>query len=138
MNQCLLCHLELVPNQTVILSNEHCMFLQLEEAREKGIQLEGAGIIVPKIHRETAFDLTEEEWKATYVLLQEVKQYLDEHYQPSGYNLGWNCGEIAGQHIPHAHFHVLPRYEDEPLAGKGIRYMFKGEQNKRNGSLIKS
>ena len=135
MSQCQLCHLELFPAQTVILSNEHCMFLQLEEAREAGVQLEGAGIIVPKIHRETAFDLTKEEWHATYELLQEVKQYLDEHYRPSGYNLGWNCGEIAGQHIPHAHFHVLPRYEDEPLAGKGIRYMFKGEKNKRNMNL---
>lgn len=135
MNQCTLCHLELFPTQTVILSNEHCMFLQLEEARKKGVQLEGAGIIVPRIHRETAFDLTKEEWHATYELLQEVKQYLDEYYQPSGYNLGWNCGEIAGQHIPHAHFHVLPRYEDERLAGKGIRYMFKGDKNKRNVSL---
>ena len=88
------------------------MFLQLEEARKKGVRLEGAGIIVPKIHR-----------------------YLDGQYQPSGYNLGWNCGEIAGQHIPHAHFHVLPRYEDEPLARKGIRYMFKGEKNKRKTRL---
>ena len=65
------------------------MFLQLEEAREKGVRLEGTGIIVPKIHRETAFDLTKEEWLATYELLQDVKQYLDEQYQPSGYNLGF-------------------------------------------------
>lgn len=130
MEQCLLCHLELVPSQNVILSNEYCMFLQLDEAREKGVQLEGAGIIVPKIHRETAFDLTKEEWNATYELLQKVKQYLDELYEPSGYNLGWNCGEVAGQHITHAHFHVLPRYKEEALAGKGIRYMFKAEKIK--------
>lgn len=133
MDNCLLCNLDLDPAQTVILSNEYCMFLQLEQARQKGIQLEGAGIIVPKIHRETAFDLTVEEWNATHTLLQEVKKYLDEHFQPDGYNLGWNCGEIAGQHIPHAHLHVLPRYDNEPLAGKGIRYMFKGELNIRNG-----
>jgi len=132
MNECQLCHLEIMPTQTIMMENEHCMFLQLEDARKKGMPLEGAGIIVPKIHRETAFDLTIEEWNATYELLQEVKQYLDEVYEPSGYNLGWNCGEIAGQHIMHAHFHVLPRYKDESLAGKGIRYMFKGEKNKRN------
>jgi histidine triad (HIT) family protein len=108
------------------------MFLQLENAQTKGIQLEGAGLIVPKIHRETAFDLTLEEWNATNTLLQEIKRYLDEKHQPQGYNLGWNCGEVGGQHIFHARFHVLPRYRDEPLAGKGIRYMFKSKENHRN------
>lgn len=131
MSQCPLCQLELMPTQTIVMSNDHCLFLQLEEAREEGLPLEGAGIIVPKMHRETVFDVTKEEWVATYDLLQAAKQYVDELYRPDGYNLGWNCGEIAGQHIPHAHFHVLPRYGDEELAGKGIRYLFKGEGNKR-------
>lgn len=45
------------------------MFLQLDQARIKGVQLEGAGIIMPKIHREIAFDLSAEEWNATYKLL---------------------------------------------------------------------
>lgn len=131
MKDCIFCNLELEPTQKVILSNEYCMFLQLEQAQEKGIQLEGAGLIVPKKHRETAFDLTIEEWNATYTLLKDVKNYLDKRYHPQGYNLGWNCGEIGGQHIFHSHFHVLPRYEDEPLAGKGIRYIFKSADNKR-------
>ncbi|MBO1001225.1 HIT family protein [Pseudogracilibacillus auburnensis] len=131
MKDCIFCNLELEPNQNIMLSNDHCMFLQLEQAQIKGNQLEGAGLIIPILHRETAFDLTLEEWNATYTLLQDVKKYLDEKYKPQGYNLGWNCGEIGGQHIFHSHFHVLPRYEDEPLAGKGIRYMFKGAENKR-------
>lgn len=131
MKDCIFCNLELEPNQNIILSNDHCMFLQLEQAQIKGNQLEGAGLIIPILHRETAFDLTLEEWNATYTLLQNVKKYLDEKYKPQGYNLGWNCGEIGGQHIFHSHFHVLPRYEDEPLAGKGIRYMFRGAENKR-------
>lgn len=131
VKDCVFCHPELEPNQSIIFSNKHCMFLQLKQFRIKGIQLAGAGLIVPKKHRETAFDMTREEWDATYTLLHEVKKYIDENYQPQGYNIGWNCGEVGGQHIFHAHFHVLPRYEGEPLAGKGIRYMFKGNKNKR-------
>jgi histidine triad (HIT) family protein len=76
--------------------------------------------------------LTQEEWEVTYILLQEVKQYIDEKHEPKGLNLGWNCGEVGGQHIFHAHFHIIPRYKDEPFAGKGIRYMFKGNENQRN------
>ncbi|MFB5763701.1 HIT family protein [Paenibacillus medicaginis] len=128
---CIFCNSELEPRDNEILSNEHCRFLQLEEAREKGSILEGAGVIVPKHHRETAFDLTPEEWEATYTLLQQAKAHIDKLYQPDGYNIGWNCGETAGQHIMHAHLHVLPRYNDEPMAGKGIRYVFKSALNER-------
>lgn len=131
INDCAFCHPEREPNQRIILSNDYCMFLQLKQAEIKGSQLEGAGIIVPKRHRQTAFDMTREEWDATYTLLQEVKKHLDEKHRPQGYNLGWNCGEVGGQHIFHAHLHVIPRYEDEPLAGKGIRYMFKSKENLR-------
>lgn len=136
MNTCLFCNPELESNQKIVFSNELCMFLQLTESQVRGSQLEGAGVIVPKIHRETAFELTVKEWGATYSLLKEVKCYIDKKYKPQGYNLGWNCGEIAGQHIFHAHFHVLPRYSDEPFAGKGIRYLFKGAENKRYGSKV--
>lgn len=132
MKDCIFCNPELDTNQKVVLSNEHCMFLQLEQANIKGSQLEGAGLIVPKEHRETAFDLTSVEWNATFSLLQDVKKYLDEKHQPQGYNLGLNCGEIGGQHIFHSHFHVIPRFVDEPLAGKGIRHLFKSLGNKRN------
>ncbi|GAA0492445.1 hypothetical protein GCM10008986_18480 [Salinibacillus aidingensis] len=85
---CVFCYPELEPKQRVIMSNEYCMFVQLEDVQTKGCQLEGAGLIVPRQHRETVFDLTKEEWMATYDLLQDVKDYLDRNHQPQGYNLG--------------------------------------------------
>lgn len=131
MKECVFCNLELEPSQQIILSNEYCLFLQLRPFKKKGSQLVGSGVIVPRKHRESVFDLTKDEWEATYSLLQEVKQFIDETHKHQGYNLGWNCGEVGGQNIFHAHFHVIPRFADEPLAGKGIRYMFKGEENQR-------
>ncbi|MBM6617990.1 HIT family protein [Bacillus suaedaesalsae] len=131
---CVFCHLELVPDQNILFSNEHCIFIQLDSVQIKGSILEGSGLIIPKQHRETAFDLTREEWDATYSLLHEVKAYIDESHKPQGYNLGWNCGDVAGQHVFHAHFHVIPRFEDEPLAGKGIRHLFKSNVNERKKS----
>lgn len=92
----------------------------------------GSGLIIPKAHRATVFDLTDTEWTATFSLLGEVKRLLDRMYAPQGYNLGWNCGAVAGQEIFHAHLHVMPRYLDEPYAGKGIRYWLKQPENKRN------
>ena len=131
MDCCVFCQLHLDPSQNIILENEHCLFLQLTEAQQQDMPLSGAGVIVPKRHAETVFDLTAEEWQSTYALLHEAKKFLEENYQPDGYNVGWNSGAIAGQHILHAHLHVLPRYSDETLAYKGIRYMFKGQLNSR-------
>lgn len=87
---------------------------------------------MPRAHRESAFDLTTEEFISTFSLLTEVKVLIDVQYNPQSYNLGWNCGAIAGQTVFHAHLHVIPRYEAEPHAGKGIRYWLKQEANRRS------
>jgi diadenosine tetraphosphate (Ap4A) HIT family hydrolase len=125
---CPFCQLARGDRQQVVLENEHCLFVQ-----EPQKVLIGSGVIVPMAHRETVFDLTEDEWAATFSLLKRVKELLDAKYAPQGYNVGWNSGGVAGQEIFHAHLHVIPRYADEPLAGKGIRYWLKQPTNKRGG-----
>jgi diadenosine tetraphosphate (Ap4A) HIT family hydrolase len=112
----------------VILENKHCLFIYSTEA-----VLVGAGFIIPRQHRESVFELTGVEWQATFALLRLAKGYLDERFKPAGYNLGWNCGQVGGQEVFHAHLHVIPRYEDEPFAGKGIRYWLKQPGNRRSG-----
>lgn len=117
------------PEQEVVLHNEHCVFLVLANARV----LPGSGLIVPFASRATVFDLTPAEWSATQELLLGAKEWIDENYRPAGYNVGWNNGPIAGQSIPQIHLHVIPRFEDEPLAGQGIRYHLKQPVNMRPG-----
>ena len=51
-------------------------------------------------------------------------------FAPDGYNVGWNCGATGGQEVFHAHLHVLPRFVQEPLAGKGIRAFLKSDANR--------
>ena len=125
MDNCLFCNLDDIQNE-VIIENDLCIFLQHEE-----VVLNGSGLIIPRAHRETVFDLTIAEWDATYEMIHQVKNLVDRNFKPNGYNLGWNCGECAGQHVFHAHLHIIPRFKDEPLAGKGIRYWLKQELNKR-------
>ncbi|MFD2615690.1 HIT family protein [Paenibacillus gansuensis] len=120
---CPYCNISDDNSHEVIMSNESCTYTLLKEQ-----EIKGAGIIVPKEHRETVFDLTQDEWNETFKLLQEVKLYLDQNYKPDGYNVGWNCGYVGGQHVFHSHLHVIPRYADESMAGKGIRHLFKKNQ----------
>jgi diadenosine tetraphosphate (Ap4A) HIT family hydrolase len=92
--------------------------------------LKHSGVIIPVAHRETVFDLSEPEVTATFRLLLMVKARMDAELAPDGYNVGWNCGRVGGQEVFHAHLHVIPRFRQEPLAGKGIRSHLKADANR--------
>lgn len=70
----------------------------------------GHVMIFPVLHREKLDDLTEEEIKDIFELVREFKRKAN---KAIGFNLFANEGEKAGQHIPHIHFHLIPRYKDE-------------------------
>jgi len=38
---------------------------------------------------------------------------IDEIYNPTGYNIGFNIGEFAGASINHLHLHIIPRFKNE-------------------------
>ena len=126
MDNCPFCNFYNDEKGTIVFENDFCICIELNEKI-----LVGSCMIIPKAHKTTVFDLSNEEWRATKDLIDKVKQYLDDNYNPDGYSVGWNCGEIGGQHVFHAHLHVVPRYADEPFAGLGIRSWIKSEENKR-------
>jgi histidine triad (HIT) family protein len=116
----------------ILFENEHCVFLDSSAYLPPKV-LEGSGMIVTKRYIETPFELTAEELISIFEMLTKVRDHLMQKYQPDGFNVGWNIGEAAGQNVSHAHLHVLARYNDEPLAGKGIRNYLKREDNARQG-----
>ena len=109
----------------IVLANDLCLFFRRDEP-----VLVGSGIIIPRAHRESVFDLSPEEIAATFELLAQVRALTDREFAPAGYNVGWNSGAVAGQEVFHAHMHVIPRFADEPLAGKGIRYWLKQDESR--------
>jgi diadenosine tetraphosphate (Ap4A) HIT family hydrolase len=128
-NECNYCDLEKFRSfgSPVYIENELCLFANSDETDV----LSGSGILVPKAHRRTVFDLTPAEVTATFELLNEAKVQLDQRYRPDGYTVGWNCEAVAGQEVFHAHLHVVPRFADEPYAGRGIRWWLKRDENRR-------
>ena len=128
MTACTFCDLDGFRRDSVFVrENELALFGNLED----GGPLSGSGVIVPKAHKETVFDLTAAEIGATFELLREVRPLLDAKYNPDGFNIGWNCFGTAGQAVPHAHMHVLLRFSDEPRAGYGIRWWLRQAENLR-------
>ena len=125
--ECPFCHWTDEPDQQLVRRYDSMLFLQ--NPRQQGA-LFGSGVIIPVRHAETVFDLTPDEVAASFVLLGEVKRWMDATYQPQGYNVGWNCWPVGGQLVMHAHMHVIPRFKQEPYAGRGIRYWLKQDENR--------
>ena len=99
-------------------------------------ELKLGGMIITKRHVTSPFEINETEWFRLHKLLPKFKRLLDKH-KPHGFNLGWNINTVGGQNVEHAHLHLFARFEDEPLAGKGIRYVFKQPANKRENQKLK-
>lgn len=78
-------------------------------------------LIICKKHYATAFDIPAEEMASILELAKICKEeILSQDDSVEGFNLSTNVGEVAGQVIKHAHFHLVPRRDDDmvpPLAG---------------------
>lgn len=94
---------------------------------------EGHILVIPKRHFSSFFEATDEEVLAMYKLIKKVKEIVHNKYEPTGYNIGINIGEDAGQTIMHLHVHVIPRYKGDVENPKGGIRKLKKELVPYNG-----
>lgn len=90
---------------------------------------EGHCLVIPKRVYADYFESTDEEIIGLQKLVVETKIYLDKKYNPDGYNIGINCGDVSGQTVPHVHIHVIPRYAgDMENPRGGVRGVIPSKQ----------
>ena len=81
---------------------------------------EGHTLLIPKRHCESYFNLNYLEFESLGVTIGIIKMILDKKFNPTGYNIGVNCGKSAGQTVMHCHIHIIPRYNgdmEDPRGG---------------------
>lgn len=88
----------------------------------------GHVLIISNEEKLDYFSLSETEKSELTQLIDTAKTIIEQDYSPQGYNIGMNCGEVAGQSVMHFHCHLIPRYTgymDNPLGG--IRHCVTGK-----------
>ena len=80
-------------------------------------------LVVPKRHVKSYFDLSEKEILSCNQLIIRMKTQIEEKDETvKGFNVGTNCGKVAGQSIMHCHIHLIPRREvDDENPQGGVR-----------------
>ena len=121
MKNCLFCERS---KQTIIYEDEYCYV-----TRDSYPATEFHTLIMPKRHVESYFELNKNELDSFHKILllqRDEIQKLDSSVE--GFNIGTNCGEVAGQSIFHCHIHLLPRRKgDVENPQGGVRHTIQGK-----------
>ena len=72
----------------------------------------GHTLVIPRPHAPTLLELDDEDVAALFRAVKAVTRKVKAGLGPVGFNIGWNHGAAAGQHVFHLHVHVLPRYAE--------------------------
>lgn len=123
------------------MTNNECLFCTIDQERiieqndlayviRDGFPVtEGHSLIIPKRHAVDFFELTRDETQACNDLLHSQRNALmASDNSITGFNIGMNAGESAGQTIFHCHIHLIPRRDgdvDNPRGG--IRHSIPGK-----------
>lgn len=84
----------------------------------------GHVLIISQEHKESFFELSDQELISLFALTKEAKLKIDHFYSPDAYNFGVNDGTEAGRTISHLHFHLIPRYKGDVFnPNGGIRHI---------------
>jgi diadenosine tetraphosphate (Ap4A) HIT family hydrolase len=85
---------------------------------------EGHALVVPREHVGRLSDLDEDAYVDVWLLVREVERHITARLGPDGFTIGANVGEAAGQTVPHAHVHLIPRkHGDHEDPRGGIRWV---------------
>ena len=75
----------------------------------------GHTLIIPKQHSVDMLDQADDVLAHMIVVTKKIAQAILDSLDYSAFNLELNNGRIAGQIVPHLHWHIIPRKEDDGL-----------------------
>ncbi|MDA0237801.1 MAG: HIT family protein [Proteobacteria bacterium] len=123
---CLFCDLQASDRERIVSEN-HLAYA----VRDGSPVTEKHTLFIPKRHTLDFFGLVPGEILAINELIHEQRQMLlDSDRRIEGFNIGINCGQVAGQSVWHCHVHLIPRRKgDSEFPKGGVRHVipYKGD-----------
>jgi histidine triad (HIT) family protein len=75
--------------------------------------VDGHTLVIPKVHYDPIDQVPDEVLAAVIGVVRRVAVAQRSGLSADGCNVIQNNGTVAGQAVPHVHFHVIPRFEDD-------------------------
>lgn len=109
--ECIFCKIVAgeIPSYRVYENEDVIAFLDIAPVSQ------GHTLVVPKKHYANMEDITEDELMKLILAVKKVGKLLKDKINVQGYNVMTNNDPVAGQVIPHIHWHIIPRTEEDGL-----------------------
>ncbi len=132
--QCPFCHfINNKPEDLWVVGETENFYAWLEypEPRAKG-----QTNIVPKEHKESVLEFTENEWKEAMDLLRVTVKKIMKGLDPDGASVTVNIKRAGGQMVPHAYIQVFPRFNEDENAGTPTGAIFSKKEELQDDRLF--
>ena len=96
----------------------------------------GHTIVVPKMHTADVEDLSDENLCAMSIAIKKIGKGIMDGLDVKGYSVLLDNKDAANQHVPHVHFHVVPRKEGDGLGRWPQSGYDEGEAEDVSGKII--
>jgi len=73
----------------------------------------GHVLVIPKKHYSNLEEIPEKELIEVIKVVKKIGKIMKDNLGVEGYNVNENNDPIAGQIIPHLHFHIIPRNKND-------------------------
>lgn len=98
-----------VPASKIYEDDETIAFLDIQPVHQ------GHVLVIPKDHFENIYTTPVMTWMRVQMTAQKVALAVKNALGSDGINVYMNNESAAGQVVPHAHIHIIPRYNDDAL-----------------------
>ena len=75
----------------------------------------GHTLVIPKAHAADVSEIGDDALKELVVRVKRVASHLKDALGCDGFHILQNNGEAAGQTVRHIHFHIVPRWNGDPI-----------------------
>ena len=122
--ECIFCKIvrKEIPSSIVYEDKATLAFLDISPLNK------GHTLVIPKKHYETIMDIPESEMAGLAKAVRKVALGVKKATGAPGLNLTQNNGKEAEQLVPHAHFHVIPRFGGDGIILSHHKKPYIGEE----------
>ena len=109
MSDCVFCGIVAgdLPARTVYEDDDVLAFLDANPLAR------GHTLVVPKEHAETVSEMADDTRDAVFAAAGRLAPVVERGVEADATTIGMNNGSAAGQEVPHAHVHVVPRFDND-------------------------
>lgn len=109
MNNCIFCKIIQgeIPANKIYEDENHLAFLDIAPINPGHI------LLIPRVHYKNLYNLPDDTLGGIAPLIKKIAIAVKQATNADGINIGMNNESAAGQIVPHAHFHIMPRFSND-------------------------